>query len=203
MSGCSASADTVRASILAVLVAGFCSGCESASPETPTSSATATTPTTRSVATLRSSDLRYINLDARFNTWLRSGLNSLSEIYLGLKPEPPTYSAPSEWALVIRLPAPNPTGVKLARDIDARLFKNYKVECCLNRADPMGAFESADKSFVAVSGYVDFESSDRARFSLNFQEEDPLRSNQTRGQIVEVVGCWNIAGEGRVSGCEL
>ena len=113
------------------------------------------------------------------------------------------FSAPAEWALVVRLSAPNPTGVKVARDIDARLFKNCRVECCLNGADPIGAFESADKSFVAVSGYVDFESWDRARFSLNFQEEDPLRSNQTRGQIVEVVGCWNIAGEGRVSGCEL
>ena len=142
MSGSSASVDTVRASILVVLAAIVFSGCDSASPETPTSTA----PTTRSVATLRSSDLRYINLDARFNS---------------------------------------------------------RVECCLNRDDPMGAFESADQSFVAVSGYVDFESWDRARFSLNFQEEDPLRSNQTRGQIVGVVGCWSIAGEGRVSGCEL
>jgi len=199
MSGSSASVDTVRASILVALAAIVFSGCDSASPETPTSTA----PTTRSVATLRSSDLRYIDLDARFNSWLRSGLNSLSEIYLGLKPEPPTFSAPAEWALVIRLSAPNPTGVKLAGEIDARLFKNYRVECCLNRDDPMGAFESADQSFVAVSGYVDFESWDRARFSLNFQEEDPLRSNQTRGQIVGVVGCWSIAGEGRVSGCEL
>lgn len=187
---------------LITLIAAFLflciSGCNEDSPDS-----TAET-LARSVATLRSSDLTYINLDSKFNSWLLSRRSSVvSEVRLQLKTEPPVFTDLGIWALVVRT-LPDPSGVMFADEIDVRLFENYTVVCCANTNDPMGTTETADRAFLAVSGYVDFTSERMARFELNFQQEEPLRSAQISGQIVNVVGCWNIAAfEGDVSGCEL
>jgi hypothetical protein len=57
--------------------------------------------------------------------------------------------------------------------------------------------------FVAVAGSVDFNSSSEGEFDLYSQEEIPACSNNTFGQMVNIKGCWNIAGEGVASECAL
>src|SRR5262245_32045657 len=120
---------SLNTSVLLVgVLAFFVAGCDGGSSDT------ADVPTKQSFATLRSSDRTYVNLNAHFNTWHISRQNAVSEIQLELQAEPLTFGAPAAWALVIRMPMPDPSGVKLAQEIDARLFENYSVECCLNNA---------------------------------------------------------------------
>jgi len=148
-------------------------------------------------------DVTTIILDGAFNKWgeIQNG-TSILEILLEIKDDPFKKPTPSAWSLNIRS-MPNPNGLTDISELDVRLFTNYSSECCANSADPVGRFESYDRSFVAVAGSIDFNTSYEGVFDLYLQEEIPARSNNVLGPIVNIKGCWKIVGEGTAPGCNI
>ena len=146
-------------------------------------------------------DNTVISTDPKFNNWHGSIVSGMSDLTLKQQEDITNYSNPAIWALVVRTVS-NPTGTVYANTADVRLFSNYTDQCCLNQDDPFGKFESADKSFLAVSGFINFTSSHEARFNIDFQEESGVRNNHVAGPIVNASGCWKIGGEGTASGCD-
>ena len=157
-----------------------------------------------SVGSIRSNDIAYINIDAKFNSWLITLIGGeRQEVLLKVKETLGIFNDPALWTLAVRT-MPKPVGLINIEDIEVKLFSNYTQEekCCVNTL-PFDEFDVADYSYVAISGYINFESSKKATIDANFQQESFVGSGVYTGQIVNVVGCWNIGGEGGVSGCSL
>lgn len=147
-----------------------------------------------------------VELRDSFSSFLISLVNRdtgpVQELYLST--ERPPFDAPAApWALTVRTDTKDPVGVYDSSDLDLHLFSNYHNECCLNQQDPLGAYETYDRAFVAVAGSVTFESRNTGWIDVTMQEESPVRSGSTFGPTFTLHACWNIAGEGHVSGCDL
>lgn len=160
-----------------------------------------------SIASLESADTTYLDPPPKLNSSLISTIgNERTEIALKLHTQNPGiyFNDPSIWALFIRT-SPNPIGIKYFDELNINLFYNHRENrdiCCHNTL-PFEDFDLADESYVPVGGWVLFESDKQGNFSLDFQKETEVHSKIFEGQIVNVKGCWNIAGEGGVAGCEL
>lgn len=158
-----------------------------------------------SVGTARSTDIGYININNKFNSWLITQIGAeRQEILLIVKEVLGEFNAPAKWALAIRT-QPDPIGTILAEDVEIKLFSNYTSNtelCCVNTR-PFSDFDQADASYLGVSGSIDFVSNKSGTFQIGFQKEDELGSGKTSGKIVIVEGCWSISGEDGVSGCNL
>jgi hypothetical protein len=143
--------------------------------------------------------------DSFSSVLMGSGLRdsaSLHQIYLSTE-RPPFDGPAAPWALTIRTDTRDPAGEYDASSLDLHLFADYHNDCCLNQQDPFGAYETYSRAFVAVGGSVTFESRYRGWIDVTVQEESPARSGSTFGPTFRLRACWHIAGEGRVSGCDL
>lgn len=155
--------------------------------------------------TIKSSDNDTIYLNYIVNNWsitVKGGTET--EISLKTKQEInyTEYDPSALWAFFIRTNE-IPVGVISADKLEAKLIFNYSQNdeiCCVNTL-PYSAFDIGDKSYLAESGFIDFESDRKATFNLNFRQEIEMGSGEVTGRLVNVVGCWNIGGEGAPSGC--
>lgn len=159
-----------------------------------------------SIATLESADPLYLNPPPKLNSWLISGVGDKLEIALKLHTKEPRsqFDEPSVWAFFIRTEK-DPVGIEYFDEVEVRLFYDYSVQeglCCANSL-PFGSWDKAEASYIPVGGYIDFISEREGIFSLDFQRETEINSGDSSGQIVNIQGCWNIAGEGEVPGCSI
>lgn len=180
--------------VLALFISIFVSGCQSSSHEERNEE--------YSIGTIRSNDTTYLPVDHKLNGWRGYRSDQFIELNFQAYDLLGASDDPALWALSVRTYL-DPVGVVDSNGFDVTLFSDYTGECCLNESDTFGLFEDAESSYRAVSGYIDFKSDREATFSLDFQQESSTRGGNLFGQIVNVQGCWNRAGESGVSGCEL
>jgi len=160
-----------------------------------------------SVGSVRSTDLLYLPLDEKFNSWLISTVGQSQQIMLKVKEEltPGGFNDLALWAMAVRKTI-DQGGTVFYDEAEIKIFPNYIPRddiCCVN-SRPFSDFDNADAAYVAVGGFINFNGSNKqASFDLDFQKETSVGSGVLEGPIVKVEGCWSIAGEGGVSGCEI
>ena len=162
---------------------------------------------TYSVATVRSHNPGHINVDHKFNSWGITQFGSeRQQIMLKVFATLGEYDVPAQWALAIRTP-PNPVGTVLAQDIEIKLMSNYTFNselCCINTL-PFSFFDQADVSYIGVNGSITFVDNYSGTFEVGFRLLEDLGDGMfsISGETTTVAGCWYIAGEGGISGCNL
>ena len=160
-----------------------------------------------SVGTARSYNPSNINIDHKFNSWGITQFGSdRQQIILKAYEKLGEYNVPAQWALAIRT-QPNPVGTILAQDVEIKLMSNYTFNsdlCCINTL-PFSAFDQAETSYIGVSGSINFVSNKNGTFEVGFQKAEEFGDGMVvlSGEITTVEGCWFIAGESGVSGCNL
>ena len=135
------------------------------------------------------------------SAWLVSRVANGEEIYLSTRTAPFADGGKDRWAVTIRVDQALIPGTLSASAASVRLFSRYWNDCCLNRADQYGSFETYDHSYAAVAGTVTFRTDREGSFDLRMQEESPLRSGIFIGPTFQLRGCWHIGGERVPSGC--
>lgn len=159
-----------------------------------------------SIASLISEDLQYLNTPPKLNKWsVVTANNSWTQIELSLKPSivDDPYNKDVVWALIFTT-TPDVLGSVSYNDLGINLFYKYtsNTHCC-SPNPPYIPFGEASESYIAVSGYIDFESLFEAQFSVDFQKETYVGSGITEGEIVNVRGCWRIDhNEKGINGCQ-
>lgn len=160
-----------------------------------------------SVGTIRSFSPGNINVNHKLNSWGIFQLGSeRQQIMLKVFETLGKYDVPAQWALAIRTP-PNPVGTVLAQDIEIKLMSNYTFNselCCINTL-PFRFFDQADVSYIGVNGSVTFVDNFSGTFEVGFRLLEKLGNGMfsISGDITTVAGCWYIADEGGISGCNL
>jgi len=155
-----------------------------------------------SVGTAHSTDISYINFNHKFNSWLILSNSEQQQIMLKVKEKLGQFDDPALWALAIRT-QPNPIGTILAQNVEIKLFSNYNpdtLQCCIL---PFSAFDHADVTYIGITGFINFESNYSGTFEIGFKKEKVNDVYILSNKIVTVKGCWNIAGEEGISGCDL
>ena len=148
-----------------------------------------------------------INLNYNFNSWGTTLIGGVDkEISLKVKQEINTnqYDPSALWAFFIRRKNPS-LGIYYADELETKLLFRYSrnVEICCDNTRPFSDFDLAERSYIAVDGFIDFKTDNNGIFDMTFQQETEVGSGQGIGAFINVVGCWNIGGEGGPSGCEI
>lgn len=160
-----------------------------------------------SVGSALSYDLNQININSKFNSWgiIQFG-HERQQIILKVYERLGEFNVPAQWALAIRTPQ-NPVGTILAKDVEIKLMSNYTFNselCCINTL-PFSAFDQAETSYIGVNGSINFVSNKNGTFEVGFRKVEALDDGTIvlSGKITTVKGCWFIAGENGISGCNL
>lgn len=159
------------------------------------------------VGTIQSTDLSYININDNFDTFTVVAYpgSTGQQILLNIYNPSLASDSPSLWSLAIRTTSSDPLGVVMATDIEMKLFYNYVIRtdiCCIG-SRPYSDFDSADTSYIAVGGFLDFNSDYQGVFEVDFQQETFVGSGITTGPIVHVVGCWSVDLQNDIYGCTI
>ena len=152
------------------------------------------------LGTITSSDMNYINADDTFDSLFvevtsDSESNYIQQIILSIYdvdlPEDLNARASTEatWALVVRTEA-FPVGTYRAEDIEVKLFSNYTRSNTYTSTEYPSFNEQdvADITYVAISGWVSFDSINDGAYEVQFQQQTDAELGLTSGPVVTVSG---------------